>query len=118
MYWQCKASDNVESKCDYKASQPNPYITGNDLKRLKRLNLFESSMLQINDMQYLKIEEKDLVNLTSKSQWRKERSTCCEYTSHMKRFVFLLKKNFFFSHFPTRRQLQNPAQSETHRKSA
>lgn len=79
MYWQCKASDNVESKSDYKASQPNTYITGNDLKRLKRLNLFESSMLQINDMQYLKIEEKDLVNLTSKSQWRKERSTCCKY---------------------------------------
>ncbi len=36
-------------------------------------------MLQINDMQYLKVEEKDIVNLTSKSQWRKERSTCCEY---------------------------------------
>lgn len=79
VYWQCKASDNVESKCDYKASQPNTYITGNDLKRLKRLNLFESSMLQINDMQYLKVEEGDLVNLSSKSQWRKERSTCCEY---------------------------------------
>ncbi|KAG4067201.1 hypothetical protein HA402_000192 [Bradysia odoriphaga] len=74
VYWQCKASDNVESKSDYKASQPNAYVTGNDLKRLKRLNLFESSMLQINDMQYLKIEEKDLVNLTSKSQWRKERN--------------------------------------------
>lgn len=102
MYWQCKASDNVESKCDYKASQPNPYITGNDLKRLKRLNLFESSMLQINDMQYLKIEEKDLVNLTSKSQWRKERSTCCEYTivkSSVLFFIFKKKKFFFtFSH--------------------
>ncbi|KAJ6622674.1 (E3-independent) E2 ubiquitin-conjugating enzyme [Pseudolycoriella hygida] len=74
--WQCMASDNVEWKCDYKTIPPNTYITGNNLNRLKRLNLFETSMLQINDTQYLKIEERDLVNLTSKSQWRKKCSTC------------------------------------------
>lgn len=62
------------------AIPPKTYVTGKDLKRLKRLNLFESSMLQINDMQYLKVEERDLAKLTSRSQWRKERSTCCEYT--------------------------------------
>lgn len=54
-------------------------MTGDDLKRLRRLNLFESCMLQINDKNYLTIGENDILNLTSKSQWRKERAIFCKF---------------------------------------
>lgn len=77
MHWQCKAlSDGTEPT---KEDQPNGYVTGDDLSRLRSLNLFESCMLQINDKNYLTIEERDIVNLTNKSQWRRERSTCCKF---------------------------------------
>lgn len=85
VHWQCKALSNGEEN-DLKESQPSNYVTGADLTRLLRLNLFESCMLQINDKNYLKIEERDIVNMTNKSQWRKERSTCCKPT----RFGFVL----------------------------
>lgn len=42
------------------------------MKRMKRLNLFESCMLQINDKNYLKINENDVI--VKKSQWQKEQS--------------------------------------------
>lgn len=51
---------------------PKCYITDDDLKRMKRLNLFESCMLQINDKNYLKIEEGDFI--IKKSHWKKEKS--------------------------------------------
>ncbi|XP_055623430.1 (E3-independent) E2 ubiquitin-conjugating enzyme [Toxorhynchites rutilus septentrionalis] len=74
VHWQCKAScEDIEN--DLKEGgiqQPPDYIAGEDLKRLKKLNLFESCMLQINDKNYLKIVESDL--LCNKSQWRKELS--------------------------------------------
>uniref|UniRef100_A0A8D8MRR4 (E3-independent) E2 ubiquitin-conjugating enzyme n=2 Tax=Culex pipiens TaxID=7175 RepID=A0A8D8MRR4_CULPI len=74
VHWQCKASCE-ELAAEMKENgiqQPPDYITGEDLKRLKKLNLFESCMLQINDKNYLKIEEGD--TFCRKSQWRKELS--------------------------------------------
>lgn len=83
MQWQCKAlSDSMDA--DFRESQPMGYVTGDDLTRLKRLNLFESCMLQINDKNYLTVSDGDLGNLVRKSQWRKERGTFC------KCFCFLL----------------------------
>lgn len=75
--WQCKASceDSVidaSKKGGNGIQQPKCYVTGDDLKRIKRLNLFESCMLQINDKNYLKIEEGDV--MIRKSQWKKEQN--------------------------------------------
>lgn len=71
VHWQCKAlsEDSVDLKTGV-LQQPKPYVTGDDLKRLKRLNLFESCMLQINDKNYLKITDCDVI--IRKSQWEKE----------------------------------------------
>lgn len=54
------------------AGIPKSYITGDELKKMKRLNLFESCMLQINDKNYLNIIENDTI--VRKSQWKKEQS--------------------------------------------
>lgn len=72
--WQCKASCEESNQPDKDAGIPKSYITGDDLKRMKRLNLFESCMLQINDKNYLKICESDVI--VRKSQWKKEQSKC------------------------------------------
>lgn len=70
MHWQCKASCGDHDDKDN--GVPKSYVSGEDLKRLKRLNLFESCMLQINDKNYLKISESDTI--VRKSQWKKEQS--------------------------------------------
>lgn len=72
VHWQCKASCEENSSSATDSSIPKSYITGEDLKRMKRLNLFESCMLQINDKNYLEICESDLI--VRKSQWKKEQS--------------------------------------------
>lgn len=70
--WQCKASCEENSTSLKESAIPKSYITGDELKRMKRLNLFESCMLQINDKNYLEICESDLI--VRKSQWKKEQS--------------------------------------------
>lgn len=52
--------------------QPNSCVTGEDLKRLKRLNLFESCMLQIVDRNYLTYSSCD--TLVKKTDWDKEQA--------------------------------------------
>lgn len=75
VHWQCKAScDDIETEMkEGGIQQPPDYITGENLKRIKKLNLFESCMLQINDKNYLKIQPGD--TFYRKSQWRKEISS-------------------------------------------
>uniref|UniRef100_A0A182RXB8 UBC core domain-containing protein n=1 Tax=Anopheles funestus TaxID=62324 RepID=A0A182RXB8_ANOFN len=76
VHWQCKvSSEDLDQMISEEGSlqQPPEYISGEDLKRLKKLNLFESCMLQINDKNYLKIEESDTV--CSKQAWRKDMSS-------------------------------------------
>jgi ubiquitin-conjugating enzyme E2 O len=82
VHWQCKASCEDNSNGS-DTGIPKSYITGEDLKRMKRLNLFESCMLQINDKNYLNLSESDSV--VRKSQWKKEQSKCCN---------ILIKHNF------------------------
>lgn len=82
MAWQCKAlSDTVDA--DLRESQPKSYVTGDDLKRLHRLNIFETCMQQMNDKNYLTVDESDLRNMTRRKQWRKERSVFCNKTIHI-----------------------------------
>uniref|UniRef100_A0A182JWR4 UBC core domain-containing protein n=1 Tax=Anopheles christyi TaxID=43041 RepID=A0A182JWR4_9DIPT len=73
VHWQCKvSSEDLEQKLSEGGGlqQPPEYISGEDLKRLKKLNLFESCMLQINDKNYLKLEDTDVI--CSKQAWRKD----------------------------------------------
>jgi ubiquitin-conjugating enzyme E2 O len=72
VHWQCKASCEENSEEAHDSAIPKSYITGEDLKRMKRLNLFESCMLQINDKNYLNISESDTI--VRKSQWKKDQS--------------------------------------------
>ncbi|XP_055923942.1 (E3-independent) E2 ubiquitin-conjugating enzyme [Eupeodes corollae] len=70
VHWQCKAlSEDGDIKSNL-LQQPDPSVSGADLDRLKRLNLFESCMLQINDKSYLKFADCDVV--VRKSVWEKE----------------------------------------------
>ncbi|CAG9807710.1 unnamed protein product [Chironomus riparius] len=71
VHWQCKASCE-ENSSSGESGIPKSYITGEDLKKMKRLNLFESCMLQINDKNYLNVAESDVI--VRKSQWKKEQS--------------------------------------------
>lgn len=73
MHWQCKAlsDENEIEKAKWEGfEQPKCLITGDDLKRMKRLNLFESCMIQINDKSFLKLEEGD--SIVRKSHWLKD----------------------------------------------
>lgn len=72
VHWQCKASCEDNSNGNNDSAIPKSYITGDELKRMKRLNLFESCMLQINDKNYLNINESDAI--VRKSHWKKEQS--------------------------------------------
>lgn len=74
--WQCKASCDesvIDAKEDNGVQQPKCYVTGDDLQRMKRLNLYESCMLQINDKNFLKIEAED--QIVRKSHWKKEQNS-------------------------------------------
>uniref|UniRef100_A0A336MDJ5 CSON000051 protein n=1 Tax=Culicoides sonorensis TaxID=179676 RepID=A0A336MDJ5_CULSO len=94
--WQCKASceDSVidaSKKGGNGIQQPKCYVTGDDLTRIKRLNLFESCMLQINDKNYLKIDEGDV--MIRKSQWKKEQNN----RFHILKDQMQLKQQEYFS---------------------
>ncbi|KAM7362548.1 (E3-independent) E2 ubiquitin-conjugating enzyme UBE2O [Cochliomyia hominivorax] len=69
--WQCKALSD-DTNLEDVTMQPNPCVSGEDLKRLKRLNLFESCMLQIVDRNYLTYSSCD--TLMKKTDWDKEQS--------------------------------------------
>ncbi|XP_053970157.1 (E3-independent) E2 ubiquitin-conjugating enzyme UBE2O isoform X1 [Anastrepha ludens] len=68
--WQCKALSDATDIDAALLEQPNPCVSGEDLQRLKRLNLFESCMPQISDRNYLKFSSLD--TCIKKSQWGKD----------------------------------------------
>ncbi|XP_075147888.1 (E3-independent) E2 ubiquitin-conjugating enzyme UBE2O [Haematobia irritans] len=71
VHWQCKALSD-EASLQSITSQPPSRITGEDLNNLKRLNLFESLMLQIDDQCYLTFSSCDTI--MKKSDWENEQS--------------------------------------------
>uniref|UniRef100_A0A0K8ULW2 Ubiquitin-conjugating enzyme E2 O n=1 Tax=Bactrocera latifrons TaxID=174628 RepID=A0A0K8ULW2_BACLA len=73
VHWQCKALSEENAIDTSVLEQPNPCVSGEDLMRLKRLNLFESCMVQISDRNYLKFSNLD--NYIKKSQWEKEQAS-------------------------------------------
>lgn len=72
VHWQCKAlmeDNNIQTTS---LQQPHPRVTGEQLKQLKRLNLFDACMLQIYDRSYLKYVEGD--TLIHINDWYREQS--------------------------------------------
>ena len=49
--------------------QPANYVTGDDLKEVRSLNIFDSCTLQIGDRNFYTMNDSDLV--MTKSDWRK-----------------------------------------------
>ncbi|GAB0092462.1 (E3-independent) E2 ubiquitin-conjugating enzyme [Sergentomyia squamirostris] len=86
--WQCKALSEENGVSGIQ--QPKRYVTGDDLKRLKRLNLFESCMLQINDKSHLKIADGDAI--VRKSQWKREQSNKYKIIQYQQKREEILNK--------------------------
>ncbi|XP_038211720.1 (E3-independent) E2 ubiquitin-conjugating enzyme isoform X2 [Zerene cesonia] len=71
VHWQCRAlctnaADSAQPQ------QPKFFVEGDDLKRLKLLNVFEPCTLQAGDRNFLTIGPED--SFISKKQWRKQQS--------------------------------------------
>lgn len=71
--WQFRSCFHVfpehgAGECSF--GEPPTEIKGEDLKKIKRLNLFESCMLQINDKNFLTFLETD--SAIRKTEWKKE----------------------------------------------
>lgn len=67
VHWQCRAYSKEGAGND--KEQPKPLILGDDLKKLKLLNVFEPCTLQVGDRNFYVFKEGDVV--TTKEQWRK-----------------------------------------------
>ncbi|XP_075230933.1 (E3-independent) E2 ubiquitin-conjugating enzyme UBE2O isoform X3 [Lycorma delicatula] len=65
--WQCRAYSKEGAGND--KEQPKPLIRGEDLNKLKLLNVFEPCTLQVGDRNFYIFKEGDVV--TTKEQWRK-----------------------------------------------
>ncbi|XP_046659894.1 (E3-independent) E2 ubiquitin-conjugating enzyme UBE2O-like isoform X2 [Homalodisca vitripennis] len=67
VHWQCRAysKDGAGSEKE----QPKGTVEGEDLKRLRLLNVFEPCTLQVGDRNFYTLTDKDAV--TTKDQWRR-----------------------------------------------
>lgn len=91
--WQCKA---LSEDCDvntHEIQQPKQCVAGEDLQRLKRLNLFESCMQQIDDRNYLKLTESD--EIIKKSEWEKEQAIKFKLLQKQQKELEASKLNIF-----------------------
>lgn len=78
--WKCKALSDISDITEAELrqhTQPKSIVSGDDLKRLHRLNIFESCMLQINDQNYLRVERADVENVMRRNAWRRECGQLC-----------------------------------------
>ncbi|KAF4519954.1 hypothetical protein B566_EDAN005453 [Ephemera danica] len=68
VHWQCRAysKDGAGSEKE----QPGQVVQGDDLKRLKMINVFEPCSLQVGDRNFYTFLESDV--LLSKDQWRRK----------------------------------------------
>lgn len=69
--WTCRAYSGSDSQDDLLKSQQQPkyLVEGEDLKRVKMLNVFEPCTLQIGDRNFYTIKENDI--LMMKTEWKK-----------------------------------------------
>ncbi|XP_047529947.1 (E3-independent) E2 ubiquitin-conjugating enzyme isoform X2 [Vanessa atalanta] len=71
VHWQCRALCTQTSDAAA-PQQPKFLVDGDDLKKLKLLNVFEPCTLQVGDRNFLTIGPED--TFVSKKQWRKQQS--------------------------------------------
>ncbi|KAH8383142.1 hypothetical protein KR009_007087 [Drosophila setifemur] len=71
--WTCRAISQLDNGTDVDPlKQPKTLIEGDDLTNVKRLNLYESYMLQIHDRFYLKYSKCD--TLVKYTDWEEEQA--------------------------------------------
>ncbi|KAL4719760.1 hypothetical protein ACJJTC_005228 [Scirpophaga incertulas] len=71
VHWQCRALSTHPNETGT-PQQPKFLVEGEDLKKLKLLNVFEPCTLQVGDRNFLTIGPED--TFISKKQWRKQQS--------------------------------------------
>lgn len=87
--WTFKTTPHCENGTDLDPlKQPKSCIEGDDLQNVKRLNIYESYMLQIHDRFYLKYSKCD--NLVKYTVWELERGILYMNNSNLTLLYILL----------------------------
>ncbi|XP_041978391.1 (E3-independent) E2 ubiquitin-conjugating enzyme UBE2O isoform X2 [Aricia agestis] len=86
VHWQCRALCTHPTDAGT-PQQPKFLVEGEDLKKLKLLNVFEPCTLQVGDRNFLTIGPED--TFISKKQWRKQQS---KYYRNLRKQTRPLKK--------------------------
>lgn len=68
--WQTPGSGNPDGTATIELKTPNDNLTGEEIKKVKCLNLFESCTVQISDVSYYTPSQKDVV--LDKGDWNKK----------------------------------------------
>lgn len=78
VHWQCRAYSKDGAWSDQ--AQPKFVVEGEDLKKLKLLNVFEPSTLQVGDRNYYVIKGNE--NVITREQWRKQQRDIFQVPKH------------------------------------
>lgn len=78
IHWQCRAYSKDGAWSDQ--AQPKFVVEGEDLKKLKLLNVFEPSTLQVGDRNYYVIKGNE--NVITREQWRKQQRDIFQVPKH------------------------------------
>ncbi|KAK2588919.1 hypothetical protein KPH14_001776 [Odynerus spinipes] len=78
VHWQCRAYSKDGAWPDQ--AQPKFVVEGEDLKKLKLLNVFEPSTLQVGDRNYYVIKGNE--NVITREQWRKQQRDIFQVPKH------------------------------------
>lgn len=78
VHWQCRAYSKDGAGMDQ--AQPKFVVEGDDLKKLRLLNVFEPSTLQVGDRNFYVVKENE--NVISREQWRKQQREIFNIPKH------------------------------------
>ena len=81
VHWQCRAYSKDGAWSDQ--AQPKFVVQGEDLKKLKLLNVFEPSTLQVGDRNFYVIKGNEKV--ITREQWRKQQKEIYQVPKHSPR---------------------------------
>lgn len=78
VHWQCRAYSKDGAWSDQ--AQPKFVVEGENLKKLKLLNVFESSTVQVGDRNFYVIKGDE--NIITREQWRKQQKDMYQVPKH------------------------------------
>lgn len=81
VHWQCRAYSKDKVWSDQ--AHPKFVVEGEDLKKLKLLNVFEPSTLQVGDRNFYVIKGDE--NVITREQWRKQQREIFQVPKHSPR---------------------------------